>query len=102
MRYRRICAYMGCKVIASTVAGVQRIPIVVGMRSLITAAEQTRPSTAGDAWDANPAKVPITIVANGEEEAQSIIEACETPAEAWKILKDHYKEERGRTCLAYY
>ena len=79
---------------------MKRILLISGMMSLVTGSETTRPSgstaTAGDAWDIKAAKVLVTIIANCEEEAQTLVEACETPAEAWSILKDHY-EGRTRT-----
>ena len=67
--------------------------------SLVTGTETTKPATGSDEWQIKADKVLITIIANCEEEAQTLIEVCETPAEAWNVLKYHY-EARTRTHMS--
>src|SRR5205807_10335643 len=80
-------------------ASMKRILLIAGMSPVVTGNQTTRPATSPDEWDLKSAKALVTIIANCEEEPQSLIEDCDTPAEAWGILKAHF-EGRTRTHLS--
>lgn len=66
-------------------------------RASVLSGDQITQTTTGAAingWQTKADKALVTIITNCEEKAQTLIEGCETPAEALAILKSHFK---GRT-----
>ena len=64
------------------------------LSGVVTRTETTEPATQTDVWQDKAYKAFETIIINCEPEAQILIEGCDTPAEAWKMLQEHYE---GRT-----
>ena len=85
----------------SWATSIARILRLSNLASVVTGTETTQPTTsttAANDWQTKVDKALITIIANCEEEAQILIEGCDTAADAWSVLKEHY-EGRPRAHL---
>lgn len=76
-----------------------RILRLSGLAPVVTGTRTTEPTTGADEWRTLADKALVTIIANCEEEGQILIEGCDTPAEAWGLLKEHY-DGRARMHLS--
>ena len=83
----------------SWTVAMKRILHLSRLSGVVTGTETTEPVTQTDAWQDKAYKALETIIINCEPEAQILIEVCDTPAEEWKMLKDHY-EGKTRTHLS--